>query len=118
AALASAGFSRRDFLKTSGALVVGFNLRTINAQLRQGGPPGAPPANQLDSWIAIAADGAVTAYTGKEELGQGIGTAQIQLIAEELSVPFERIKLISCDTAVTPDQSHTSGSQSHPTNFN
>jgi nicotinate dehydrogenase subunit B len=119
AALTSAGFSRRDFLKTSGALIVGFNL---NGQVRQGGLsgalPGPPPANQLDSWIAIAADGAVTAYSGKEELGQGIGTAQIQLIAEELFVPFERVKLVSCDTALTPDQSHTSGSQSHPTNFN
>ena len=74
--------------------------------------------NQLDSWIAIAADGSVTAYSGKEELGQGISTAQQQLVAEELSVPFNRVKLIYCDTALTPDQAHTSGSQSHPANFN
>ncbi|HYV62964.1 MAG TPA: molybdopterin cofactor-binding domain-containing protein, partial [Bryobacteraceae bacterium] len=74
--------------------------------------------NQLDSWIAIAADGSITAYSGKEELGQGISTAQAQLVAEELSVPFNRVKLIYCDTALTPDQAHTSGSQSHPANFN
>ncbi len=74
--------------------------------------------NQLDSWIAIATDGSITAYSGKEELGQGISTAQQQLVAEELSVPFNRVKLIYCDTAMTPDQAHTSGSQSHPTNFN
>ena len=61
--------------------------------------PGAPPAGQVDSWIAIGADGSVTAYTGKEELGQGIVTAQIQLVAEELCVPFERVTLIYCDTA-------------------
>ena len=79
---------------------------------------GSPPLNQLDSWIAIAADGSVTAYSGKEELGQGISTAQTQLVAEELCVPFNRVKLIYCDTALTPDQAHTSGSQSHPTNFN
>ena len=78
----------------------------------------SPPLNQLDSWIAIAADGSVTAYSGKEELGQGISVAQMQLVAEELSVPFDRVTLIYCDTAFTPDQAYTSGSQSHPANFN
>ena len=74
--------------------------------------------DQVDSWLAIAADGSITAFSGKEELGQGISTAQQQLVAEELSVPFERVKLIYCDTALTPDQAYTSGSQSHPANFN
>jgi CO/xanthine dehydrogenase Mo-binding subunit len=60
----------------------------------------------------------VTAYTGKCELGHGLYTAQTQLIAEELSVPFDRVKLIQCDTALAPDQGTTSGAQSHPTNFN
>src|SRR5205823_14054193 len=73
---------------------------------------------QLDSWIAIAADGNVTAYTGKCELGHGLYTVQTQLIAEELGVPFSRVKLVQCDTALTPDQGTTSGAQSHPTNFN
>jgi nicotinate dehydrogenase subunit B len=107
--------SRREFLKTSGALIVGFSTGDLRAQ----GPiQGSPPLNQLDSWIAIAADSSITAYSGKEELGQGISTAQQQLVAEELSVPFNRVKLIYCDTALTPDQAHTSGSQSHPANFN
>src|SRR5215471_18197296 len=114
AALKRAGFSRRGFLKTSGTLIVSFQFRAVNAQITA----GSPPAGQLDSWIAIAADGSVTAYSGKEELGQGISTAQTQLVAEELSVPFNRVKLIYCDTAVAPDQAATSGSQSHPTNFN
>ena len=84
-----------------------------------GGPvTGSPPLNQLDSWVAIAADGSVTAYSGKEELGQGISVAQTQLVAEELCVPFHRVRLIYCDTAFTPDQAYTAGSQSHPTNFN
>jgi nicotinate dehydrogenase subunit B len=60
----------------------------------------------------------VTAYTGKCELGHGLYTAQMQLIAEELAVPFDRVKLLQCDTALTPDQGTTSGAQSHPTNFN
>jgi len=125
AALKSAGFSRRDFFKSSGAMIVGFSMAgaiidstvgSANAQERS--VAGSPPAGQVDSWIAIAADGKITVFTGKEELGQGIVTAQIQLAAEELSVPFERINLIYCDTAFTPDQGVTSGSQSHPSNFN
>ncbi|MEO8098081.1 MAG: molybdopterin cofactor-binding domain-containing protein [Acidobacteriota bacterium] len=116
AALRQAGFSRRDFLKTSGALIVGFSA--ASDAFGQGAVAGSPPMNQLDSWIAVAADNSITAYSGKEELGQGISIAQAQLVAEELSVPFERVKLIYCDTALTPDQAHTSGSQSHPTNFN
>ena len=115
-----AGFSRREFLYGAGALIVSFSMRGMSfpaAAQFEGGEVG-PPHNQLDSWIAIGADGSVTAYTGKEELGQGISTAQIQLVAEELCVPFESVKLIYCDTSMTPDQGVTSGSQSHPTNFN
>ena len=112
--------NRRDFLKSSGALIVSFSLGgEQSARAQFGGPtPGAPAMDQLDSWLAIGADGDVTAYSGKEELGQGIATAQAQLIAEELRVPFQRVKLIYCDTALTPDQAYTSGSQSHPANFN
>jgi nicotinate dehydrogenase subunit B len=125
AALKRAGLSRRSFLKSTGALIVTFSiggvlkLETVQAQgAFEGGVAGSPPLNELDSWIAIAADGKVTAYTGKCELGQGITIAQAQLVAEELSVPFSRVDLIYCDTATTPDQGVTSGSQSHPSNFN
>jgi CO/xanthine dehydrogenase Mo-binding subunit len=113
--------NRRSFLKSAGALIVGYRMLgndAAQAQFAQAPLPGAPPIDQLDSWIAIAADGSITAFSGKEELGQGISTAQQQLVAEELSVPFERVNLIYCDTALTPDQAYTSGSQSHPANFN
>lgn len=126
-ALARAGFSRRAFIKGTGALIVSFSmggaLATLEAQNRGGAfggnvAPGSPPTNEVDSWIAIGSDGGVTAYTGKEELGQGMSTAQTQLVAEELCVPFHRVNLIACDTSITPDQGVTSGSQSHPANFN
>jgi nicotinate dehydrogenase subunit B len=117
---ALAVLDRRGFLKSAGALIVGFSMSggEACAQFGNSSIPGSPPNAELDSWIAIAPDGAITAYSGKEELGQGIATAQQQLVAEELSVPFERVKLIYCDTALTPDQAYTSGSQSHPANFN
>lgn len=107
--------SRRNFLKTSGALIVTFSLAPESAFAQR--LDGAS-SNQLDAWLSINSDGTVTAYTGKCELGHGLYTAQTQLIAEELSVPFNRVKLIQCDTALTPDQGTTSGAQSHPTNFN
>ncbi len=108
-----------DFLKTSGAMIVSFTLAEAPiAHAQRGAIVGSPSLTQLDSWLAIAADGKVTAFSGKEEMGQGISTAQIQLVAEELCVPLHRVRLLYCDTAITPDQAHTAGSQSHPTNFN
>ncbi|HEY1756387.1 MAG TPA: molybdopterin cofactor-binding domain-containing protein [Bryobacteraceae bacterium] len=118
---AQGALDRRGFLKCAGALIVGFRFageQPACAQFGQAALSGSPPGDQLDSWIAVGADGRVTAFSGKEELGQGISTAQQQLVAEELSVPFERVTLIYCDTARTPDQAYTSGSQSHPVNFN
>ncbi len=112
----SLAVSRRDFLKGAGCLIVGFSAsRPASAQNAQ---TSGPAGDQLDSWLAVGADGRVTVYTGKCELGQGLGTAQMQLVAEELVVPLDRITLIQCDTERTPDQGTTSGSQSHPANFN
>ncbi len=115
--------SRRDFLTRSGALVVSFTMAPLLEPLGSGQGPfdthlsHINPA-RLDSWIALGADGIVTAYTGKCDFGQGMYTAQTQLVAEELCLPIERVHLIQCDTSVTPDQGTTSGSQSTPTNFN
>ncbi len=110
--------NRRDFLKSSGALVVYFSMRDAAFASPQPGRFDGPGTPQLDSWLAIDGSGNVTAYTGKVELGHGLYTSQTQLVAEELSVALSRVKLIQGDTAVTPDQGTTSGSQSHPVNFN
>jgi CO/xanthine dehydrogenase Mo-binding subunit len=119
-ALGRAGFTRRSFLKGSGALVVAFSssgvVDTLGRAFAQG--INGSGSAQLDSWIAIGRDGLVTAYTGKCEFGQGLYTAQLQLVAEEVCVPMNRIRLVQCDTSVTPDQGTTSGQQSHPSNFN
>jgi len=116
-------FSRRDFLKASGVLVVSFSAAaTIESLAIVQGPFDTHQSHidpaRLDSWLAIASDGTVTAYTGKCDFGQGMYTVQTQLVAEELCVPLDSVKLIQCDTSVTPDQGTTSGSQSTPTNFN
>ena len=89
AALDRAGFSRRSFLKGSGALIVGFSMAGVAGRFgldatveAQGPAPAADRRNQLDAWIAVAADGTIVAYTGKCELGQGLFTVQTQLVAE------------------------------------
>ena len=122
-ALTRAGLSRRDFVRRSGALVVAFSTARFAGDLGLSPEAAAQRldgtgSNQLDAWLAIGADGLVTAYTGKCELGQGLYTAQTQLVAEELCVPIESVTLVQCDTAATPDQGTTSGAQSHPANFN
>ncbi len=115
--------SRRDFLKSSGALIVSFSA-VSHAGIFAAGQgqfdthPSHVDPTKLDSWIAVTADGTVKAYTGKCDFGQGMFTAQTQLVAEELCVSLRRVKLIQCDTSVSPDQGTTSGSQSTPTNFN
>jgi nicotinate dehydrogenase subunit B len=115
--------SRRDFLKNSGSLIVGFGATSfLPGALRAQGPFATHAShidpNRLGSWLAVDAEGSITAYTGKCDFGQGIFTAQTQLVAEELCVAISRVKLVQCDTAICPDQGTTSGSQSTPTNFN
>ncbi|HEY6183413.1 MAG TPA: molybdopterin cofactor-binding domain-containing protein [Terriglobales bacterium] len=115
--------SRRNFLKGCGALVVTFSSVPLFEPILSAQGPFATHTShidpkQLDSWLAVNSDGTITAYTGKCDFGQGIFTAQTQLVAEELCVSLERVKLIQCDTDKTPDQGTTSGSQSTPTNFN
>jgi CO/xanthine dehydrogenase Mo-binding subunit len=120
AALEKAGFSRRSFLKGAGAMIVSFSVAGVADKLLGTGSAAAQVVNnaQLDSWVAIAADGSVTGYVGKVELGQGIRTVQTQLVAEYLEVAVNRVNLIQGDTDISPNQGVTAGSNSHPTNFN
>jgi CO/xanthine dehydrogenase Mo-binding subunit len=105
--------TRREFVKGGGALIVGFSL-TGPVPGARAQTPGAPAKtvalDEVDAFLAIGKDGTVTVYTGKVDLGTGTGTALPQIVAEELDVPYERIKLIEGDTALTPDQGPTWGS--------
>src|SRR5436305_3899138 len=108
---------RRRVLAGSGALIVSFSLGDAFAQTPS---PAAPPPNLpgslkgapfLDSWIRIDADGSITVFTGKAELGQGVKTALQQIAAEQLEVPFAALKLVTADTSRTANEGYTSGSQ-------
>jgi len=112
------GLSRRDFLKTGGALVVSFAVPGCVTTAPGAAPlpaagtawPATVDPAALDSWLRIGADGSVTASVGKIEAGMGIGTAFAQIVAEELDVPLERVTILMGDTATTVDQRGTGAS--------
>jgi nicotinate dehydrogenase subunit B len=103
--------SRRQFVKTGGALVVGFSL--VGPKFLKGdAAKTATLKNSLDptlpsSWIEIHPDSTVLIRTGKSDFGQGSPfTAYRQIVADELSVPFEAITtVVAGDTDRTPDGS-------------
>jgi CO/xanthine dehydrogenase Mo-binding subunit len=99
-------------LKGSGALVVAFSFAGPIAQaVAEGAAPAKPLAlTEVDSFLSIDPKGLVTCYSGKVDLGTGVETALRQIVAEELDVPFDRVNLITGDTALTPDQGTTWGS--------
>ena len=108
--------SRRSILKAAGAVVVSVGmpvsletLLSINSAAAQGSKPPLVPA-ELDSYIAIDADGSVSAFFGKMDMGQGLFTAIGQIVAEELDVPFKQVKVIMGDTATSVNQGGASGS--------
>jgi CO/xanthine dehydrogenase Mo-binding subunit len=111
-----ATLSRRQFVKTGGALIVGVTFVGPSLLKAQGFQPakvtGAPYKNTLDptlasSWIEIHPDNTVLIRTGKSDFGQGTTfTAYRQIVADELSVPFEAITtVVAGHTDQTPDGS-------------
>src|SRR3984957_14025650 len=111
---------RRQVLAGGGALIVSFSLTDAFAQ-DQAAPVAAHPPKWigslketpfLDSWVRIDADGGITVFTGKAELGQGFKTAFQQIAAEELDVPFKSLSIVSADTGRTANEGYTAGSHS------
>jgi nicotinate dehydrogenase subunit B len=75
--------------------------------------PGSLETNRrLDRWLSFNADGTVTVRPGKVEIGQGILTALVQIVAEELDIRASRIRLVPAATTLSPDEGITSGSRS------
>lgn len=113
---ASVNASRRRFIIKSGALGVSFSL--VPALLEAQAPARAPlpgslnTTRKLNAWLFINPDGSITFFSGKVELGQGILTALTQIVAEELDVDMTRLRPVSGDTRVTPDEGVTAGSLS------
>src|SRR5258705_2043868 len=106
--------TRRDFTAALGGIVLSFSLvpKLVIGQEPARLPGSLQTNRMLDAWLRINADGSVTVFTGKVELGQGIVTALAQIPAQELDVPLARVTMISGDTGRTPNEGQTAGSQS------
>ncbi len=108
--------SRRHFFKKSGALAVAFSLTPALLEAQPAARPALPGSlnnfRKLDSWLSINADGTLTLFSGKVELGQGISTVLTQIVGDELDVEMSRIKVVAGDTVRTPDEGVTAGSLS------
>ncbi|HEU5080478.1 MAG TPA: molybdopterin cofactor-binding domain-containing protein [Opitutaceae bacterium] len=110
---------RRDFLKTfaTGLVVVAWG-NPLWAQRESGsshsreGHPDVP--RQIDSWLHLGADGTITFFTGKAELGQNIRTSLTQIVLEELPAPNHSVRMVMADTDLTPWDGGTFGSRTTP----
>ena len=104
---------RREFLKAGGSLVVTFSLAGLLPRAASAADAAKTVAlDQVDGFLSIGADGAVTCYSGKVDLGTGVRTALTQIVADELDVPLDKVSVVQGDTSVTPDQGPTYGSLS------
>jgi CO/xanthine dehydrogenase Mo-binding subunit len=105
-----ATLSRRQLVKTGGALLVGFGIAGAavpKKAIKTGGSKNTLDPALPSSWIEIHPDNTILIRTGKSDFGQSTTfTAYRQIVAEELSAPFEAITtVVMGDTDRTPDGS-------------
>jgi CO/xanthine dehydrogenase Mo-binding subunit len=110
---------RRDFLKSFSTgllvlMVVPQDAARAQQESGRGGGGDRMPAD-VNAWLHIGEDGAVTVFTGKTEIGQNIRTSLSQAVAEELKAPIAAVTLVMADTARTPFDQGTFGSRTTPT---
>jgi len=104
--------NRREFLKISGGgiaiiFTAGESLAAA-AEGRRGGGRGYP--SDFNAYLVVGADGRVTCFTGKIEMGQGIITSLAQMLADELDVPLDTVDMVMGDTDLCPWDMGTFGS--------
>jgi nicotinate dehydrogenase subunit B len=106
------GMKRRSFMKLLGGGILIFfqpwntlDLLALPQQQRR------TLTKDYNAFLHIAEDGSVTCFTGKIEMGQGIITSLAMMMADELNVPFEKVKMVMGDTELCPYDAGTWGSQ-------
>ncbi len=107
---------RRDFVRSlgGGLLIIGL-VTGLQAQESGRGRRGDQRMpEEMSAWLHIGADGVITVYTGKAEVGQNTRTSLMQAVAEELRTPVASIRLVMADTDRVPFDMGTFGSLSTP----
>src|SRR5260370_25363124 len=99
----SLSLDRRAFLAASGALIVGLSNSPQDADAAPAASSTKPPlrGDQLDSYLAVEPDGNVVVFYARIDGGQGLETSIAQMVAEELDVPFARVRMVITDTSRT-----------------
>lgn len=113
---------RRRFLQAFGGItVLCLTKRAVSQEAGESGEAGRPGSggggfdeDLLSSWLNLAEDGSITAYTGKVEVGQGIRTSLAMVVAEELRVPYAAVAMVMGDTDRVPYDRGTFGSRTTP----
>jgi len=110
----SPGFpvTRREFLKIGGSgLFVFFTLgpSALLAQGHSSSRAGLP--DDFNAFLRIGEDGSVSCFTGKIEMGQGVVTSLAQMLADELDVSLDAVRMVMGDTDLCPWDMGTFGSR-------
>jgi len=114
-ALMLSDLDRRAFLGISGGLLVLLWTHQVPAQPPARGRFGSSAASrQIGAWIHVDEHGQITAYSGKVEVGQNVRTLLAQVVADELAVTPDAIRVVLGDTEQTPFDAGTFGSRSVP----
>lgn len=111
--------SRREFLKTAGAgatLVIGFHLPAFGGPSSDEREPGATTFKP-NAWLEVHPDGAVTIWTGRSEMGQGVRTAMPMIVAEELEADWRSVRVVQADADPAYGDQVTVGSRSVRSGF-
>src|SRR5436309_3109140 len=107
---------RREFLKTGAAagatLLIGLYLPAFDPR-----PAPAPAPFKPNAWIEVGHDGAVTIWTGRSEMGQGVRTAMPMIVAEELEADWTRVRVAQADADPAYGDQFTVGSRSVRSGF-
>ena len=108
-------FSRRSFLKGTGALVVGFGIAGAGLAGKASATAPArtgylPDPTQVDSWISVLADNSIVFKTSQIECGNGVTTGLCQLVAEEMNVPASQVRHNVWDSFDMVNSGSTGGS--------
>ncbi|CAB1082547.1 Uncharacterized aldehyde oxidase, molybdopterin-binding subunit [Olavius algarvensis Delta 1 endosymbiont] len=102
--------TRREFLKRlgmmGGGIVVYVSAGNISTRAQQ--------LADFNAFFRIGADGRISCFTGKIEMGQGVITSLAQMLADELVVPLASVDMVMGDTLLCPYDMGTFGSMSTP----